>query len=132
MPSDAKRLILVSRYVFGGSTNATFDEKDATDTGYLDVFVLSMPAFTWFKANAPSDVRRSNHFCQDLGGGQMLVIGGREPSYNGTLTGLDPWTSNGNHGMHIFDMSAWTWTGSYSPNARYQRPTVVQQHYASQ
>ena len=67
----------------------------------------------------------------------MLVIGGRDPSYNGTLTGtawagVDPWTSNGNHGMHIFDMSTWAWTGSYSPSASYQRPTIVQQHYASQ
>jgi hypothetical protein len=126
--------MFVPRYVFGGSTNTTFDEKDATDTGYLDVFVLSMPAFTWFRANASSDARRSNHFCQDLGGGQMLVIGGREPS-DDALTGwtnVDPWTLNGNRGMHIFDMSMWAWTGSYSPNARYQRPTVVQQHYASQ
>jgi hypothetical protein len=66
----------------------------------------------------------------------MLVIGGRDPSYNGTSTDtswqdVDPWTSNGNHGMHIFDMSVWAWTGSYSPNTTYQRPDVVQLHYAN-
>ena len=128
--------MFICRYVFGGSTNATVDYNDESDTGYLDFLVLSMPAFAGFAANASSDVRRSNHFCQDLGGGQMLVIGGRGPSYNGTLTGtswqtVDPWTSNGNHGMHIFDMSAWAWTGSYSPNTTYQRPLVVQQYYAN-
>jgi len=94
-----------------------------------------MPAFTWFKADAPSQARRSNHFCQVIGNGQMLVLGGRDPSYNGTLkagwTTVDPWTSSGMHGMNIFDMTAWAWTGSYSPSATYRRPTLVQQHYTN-
>jgi hypothetical protein len=62
----------------------------------------------------------------------MLIMGGRDPSYNGT-SGLawetvDPWT----WGMMFFNMTAWAWTGSYSPNATYQRPALVQQHYATQ
>jgi hypothetical protein len=62
----------------------------------------------------------------------MLVMGGRDPSYNGS-SGLawervDPWT----WGMMFFNMTAWAWTSSYSPNATYQRPALVQQHYATQ
>jgi hypothetical protein len=34
--------------------------------------------------------------------------------------------------MMFFNMTAWAWTGSYSPNATYQRPALVQQHYATQ
>jgi hypothetical protein len=123
-------MILV-RYIFGGSTNQTFDVPNTTDTGFLDVFVLSIPAFTWFQINEPSNVRRSNHFCQVIGD-QMLVMGGRDPSQNAS-SGLawetvDPWT----WGMMFFNMTAWAWTGSYSPNATYQRPALVQQHYATQ
>jgi hypothetical protein len=62
----------------------------------------------------------------------MLVMGGRDPSNNGS-TGLgwqsvDPWT----WGMMFFNMTAWAWTGNYIPNATYQRPALVQQHYATQ
>jgi hypothetical protein len=61
----------------------------------------------------------------------MLVMGGRDPSYNES-TGLawqtvDPWT----WGMMFFNMTAWAWTGNYIPNATYQRPALVQQHYAT-
>ena len=122
------------RYVFGGSTNATFDVKHAGDTGYLDVFILSMPAFVWFKAGATTQARRSNHVCQLIGQGQMLAIGGRDPSQNGSLSAagywdnVDPWT----RGMNVFDMNSLTWTGEYSPNTTYDRATVVQQYYANQ
>lgn len=122
------------RFVFGGSTNKTFDYNNVSDTGYTDVFVLSVPSFTWFQVAAGTQVRRSNHFCQNLGGGQMLVIGGRDPSWNGTADGgtqweaSDPWIK----GMNIFDMTAWAWTGSYDPSHSYQRPTIVQQYYNNQ
>jgi hypothetical protein len=62
----------------------------------------------------------------------MLVMGGRDPSYNGSSglawESVDPWA----WGMMFFNMTAWAWTGSYSPNSTYQRPALVQQHYATQ
>jgi hypothetical protein len=119
------------RYVFGGSTNQTFDIPHADDAGYLDVFILSMPSFVWFKAGATTQARRSNHYCQLIGQGQMIAIGGRDPSQNGSTSywnGVDPWV----RGMNIFDMNSLTWTGAYNPAATYDRPTVIQQYYASQ
>lgn len=62
----------------------------------------------------------------------MLVMGGRDPSYNGSSgvawQTVDPWA----WGMMFFNMTAWVWTDSYIPNATYQRPALVQQHYATQ
>ena len=120
------------RYVFGGSTNSTFDTTATKDDGYLDVYILSLPSFTWFAAGALSEVRRANHFCQVIGQGQMLVIGGRDPSIQNSDTlyfwdGADPWT----RGMNIFDMTSLTWTADYSPTVTYERPAMVQKHYAN-
>jgi hypothetical protein len=121
--------------VFGGSTNLTTDVADAVDDGYMDVFVLSMPAFKWFKTDAPSESRRANHFCQVIGQGQMLVIGGRDPSHDPSLDNsfwpndADPWT----RGLNIFDMTALKWTNRYNASAKnYEQPAMVKQYYMNQ
>lgn len=113
----------------------TNDVASATDPGYLDVYVLSMPSFVWFKAGALSVARRANHFCQVIGKRQMLVIGGRDPTHNSSLDGsfwaggTDPWT----YGLGIFDMSTLSWTTSYYANATdYEQPVMVKQYYANQ
>lgn len=117
-------------FIFGGSTNGTFDFANSADTGYTDVYVLSLPAFTWFKTNVniASNPRRANHYCQIIANSQMLVVGGRNPSDDslGGFGGVtDPWS----RGMNIFDMSNWAWTSAYNHTAVYTRPQVVHQHY---
>jgi hypothetical protein len=121
--------------VFGGSTNLTIDVADADDSGYLDVFILSMPAFRWFKTNAPTESRRANHFCQVIGQSQMLVIGGRDPSHDPSSddsfwpNDADPWT----RGLNIFDMTALKWTNMYNANTKnYKQPAIVKQYYTNQ
>jgi len=121
--------------VFGGSTNLTIDVAGADDTGYLDVFVLSMPAFRWFKTDAPTESRRANHFCQVIGKRQMLVIGGRDPSHDSSSDGsfwpndADPWT----RGLGIFDMTALKWANTYNANAEnYEQPAMVKKYYTNQ
>lgn len=116
-------------FVYGGSTNSTLDDTLPTDTGYTDVYVLSFPSFTWFKTNAASDTRRSNHFCQILSNSNMLVVGGRNPADDiaGGFGGTDPWT----RGMNVFDMVSWTWTSAYDHTAVYTRPQAIQQYYDS-
>ena len=117
-------------FVFGGSTNGTVDVANSADTGYTDVYVLSLPAFTWFKTNVniASNPRRANHYCQVIANSQMLVVGGRNPS-DDSLGGFggtsDPWS----RGMNIFDMSNWAWTSAYNHTAVYTRPHTVEQHY---
>ena len=112
----------------------TTDAAHANGDGYLDVFILSMPAFKWFKAYAPTESRRSNHFCQVIGQSQMLVIGGRDPSHDSSSDGsfwpnnADPWT----RGLNIFDMTALKWTNKYNANAKdYQQPVKVKQYYTN-
>ena len=119
-------------YVFGGATSVDDDEREPTDIGYTDVYVLSLPSFTWFQATAPTELRRANHFCQVIGNSQMLVIGGRNPSETGNPgvsfgTNGDPWTRH----MRIFDMVNWRWTNTYNHTAVYTRPEAIQQHYSS-
>jgi hypothetical protein len=93
-----------------------------------------MPSFTWFKAGALTESRRANHFCQVIGQGQMLVIGGRDPSHD-TSDGsfwpnnADPWT----YGLGIFDMPTLSWTNSYDATAKkYEQPAMVKQYYTNQ
>jgi hypothetical protein len=113
----------------------TTDAAHDADDGYMDVFVLSMPAFRWFKTNAPTESRRANHFCQVIGQRQMLVIGGRDPSHDSNTDGsfwpndADPWT----RGLNIFDMTALKWTNRYNANAKdYEQPAMVKQYYTKQ
>ena len=109
----------------------TVDIADADDTGYLDVFVLSMPAFRWFKTNAPTESRRANHFCQIIGQNQMLVMGGRDPSSAGSFwpNDADPWT----RGLNIFDMTGLKWTNAYNASAKkYEQPAIVKKYYTNQ
>ena len=97
---------------------------------FQDVFILSIPSFTWFRSNATAaGTRRSNHFCQIIGHRQMLAIGGRNPSFVGDDWSQSPdsWTK----GMNIFDMSALSWTSAYDANAaEYDSPAIVKEAYA--
>lgn len=56
-----------SRFIHGGTNSA--------DGTLSDTFVLSLPAFTWFKVdvNAPA---RMDHACAVVGKRQMLISGG--------------------------------------------------------
>lgn len=70
-------LIIVSalRFVYGGSTNATLDLNHADETGYLNVYALSLPAFRWFKSSDTTSVRRACHTCSVIGKRQMVRSG---------------------------------------------------------
>ena len=113
--------------------NETTDVPNPNGAGYLDIYILTLPAFTWVKASTPSQARRANHNCQVLGKSQMIFIGGRDPSANTTATGLfwpsiDPWT----YGMNIYDMNALQWTGAWNASREeYNSPSVVKTIYSS-
>jgi hypothetical protein len=118
------------RFVYGGSTNETFDLNNADNPGYLNVYTLSLPAFHWFQSTSTTPVRRACHTCSVIGNRQMVSIGGRLPSSVDTL-GLeqDPWTS----GIGVFDMTAFAWVDHYNAAAEtYEQPDMVQQYYASE
>ena len=80
-----------------------------------EVYVLSLPAFVWFKVNYTTVDPRIEHTCHIVGN-QMLSIGGFNPSlvnssvaYNDT----DPFWE----GIKIFDMTALKWTNYFNASA---------------
>ncbi|OAP64681.1 hypothetical protein AYL99_00653 [Fonsecaea erecta] len=115
-------------FVYGGSTNSTYDLNNASDEGYLNVYALSLPAFRWFKSNSTTPVRRACHACTVIGNRQMVSIGGRLPSSLKALGAeQDPWTS----GLGVFDMTDFEWADHYdAAAAAYESPDVVKQYYS--
>lgn len=107
---------------FGGPQNKDSDE----------VYVLSLPAFRWFRANYTSVSPRAGHTCHPAGNNQLILIGGSNPTqfvtntmeaWNGTA---DPWPQ----GIGVFDMNALAWKDSYQSHAaKYTPADVIKQHY---
>ncbi|KAL8632441.1 hypothetical protein Q9189_001816 [Teloschistes chrysophthalmus] len=91
------------------------------------VYVLSLPAFAWFRADYPANHSRYFHSCEVVGNRQMLSIGGRNPLDDGQgILGPDPIR----HGLQIFDLTAMKWSDRYDANAApYTTPRVVKDWY---
>ncbi len=117
------------RFVYGGSTNSTYDLNAADDEGYLNVYALSLPAFRWFKSNSSTTTRRACNTCSVIGKRQMVSIGGRLPSSLEALGAeQDPWVS----GLGVFDMTDFAWVDHYdAAAAAYESPDVVKAYYAN-
>lgn len=122
-------LLTFFSFVYGGSTNTTFDLNHSDDEGYLNVYVLSLPAFQWFKSPSTTPVRRACHTCTVIGNRQMVSIGGRLPSSLQSLGAEpDPWGS----GIGVFDMTAFEWVDHYDAAAAvYESPEPLKRFYAS-
>ena len=122
------KLIVRHSFIYGGYDSA--NGVAVTDEQYLDVYILSLPSFTWFRASAPTESWRANHFCQVIGNRQMLVIGGWDVSSISNFGAVpDPWEK----GLGIFDMTSLTWTDGYNVSAaRYERPSMVEDYYMNQ
>lgn len=109
-------------FVYGG-----YEQLNITGN---EVYVLSLPAFVWFKADDTATSPRRAHKCNIVGhgGSQMAVIGGIDlwPPNGTTRNSEDPWTN----GINIFDLSAMRWKDTYDPNdAPYQSPSAVRDWY---
>lgn len=113
--------------MYGGSTDTANDQSKPDDDNFLNVFVLGIPAFRWFKTSSSTPVRRANHDCVILGNRQMLSIGGNQPSSSDGLgVALDPWVN----GLGIFDLTNLEWVSVYDPNAgNYETPVIVRDYY---
>ena len=99
-------------YVYGGrgESRQVFD----------DIFVLSLPSFTWtkiYQGNSP----RHSHSCHRLGSRLMVSVGGMM-SFNTTAAPCD-WLRKG---VAILDMSNVTWSSVYNQSApSYTVPAAV-------
>ena len=108
-----------------GPTGEKFDE----------VFVLTLPAFRWFRANYTSNSPRQGHTCHATAR-QMIMIGGTNPRFSddydskGDYGGepQDPWEN----GIAVFDMTALKFQDSYQSKAdSYEPPSAIQRYYNS-
>ncbi|KIW31241.1 uncharacterized protein PV07_02905 [Cladophialophora immunda] len=98
-------------FVYGG-----WDSNGGLSNG--DVWILSVPSFTWIRANVDG-TRRQGHVCVSPYPDQMIVIGGTG-DYG---AGLDS-----NNSVDVFNLNDLSWTGKYDPAVHddYKpAPTVV-------
>lgn len=103
-------------YVYGG-----YDGAWANSNPFDDVWVLSLPSFTWVKVYDGSTTiahGRQDHQCVSPYPNQMMAIGGTG-SYGGPLTSPA--------GIDVFDMNKLVWTGTYDPLnwSDYKVPKVI-------
>ena len=101
-----------------------------------EVYILSLPAFRWFRANYTSNSPRGQHTCHATKTNQMILIGGTNPLYSRIFLGdgigagepRDPW----DQGIAVFDMTALKFKDSYEAKAGpYEPPYAIQQYYNS-
>lgn len=104
---------------FGGFTTLAYD----------DVYVLSLPSFSWYKAEYTPGVGRTLHTC-NAHNGNMVVIGGTSNvdswitgnDVTGTQSYKDPWP----YGLGVFDMSKMQWANEFNPDlGSYATPALV-------
>lgn len=104
---------------FGGFTTLAYD----------DVYVLSLPSFSWYKADYTPGVGRTLHTC-NVNNRNMIVIGGtsNDDSWvtgndvTGTQSYRDPWP----WGLGVFDMTKMQWASEFNPGlGPYTTPDIV-------
>ncbi|KAF2875787.1 hypothetical protein BDV95DRAFT_281642 [Massariosphaeria phaeospora] len=123
-------------FIYGGANTALYGgqfptEMEAEAANALDeIFVLSLPAFVWFKANYTAKSSRQSHTCHLVGKRQLLTIGGIDPSlqeyYSFQKNATDPFTL----GLGVFDLTEMTWSDGYNADApEYRSPRDVFDYY---
>lgn len=114
-----------SRLVLGGLVGGEGNQR--LSPSLTDVYLLSLPAFSWIKLNDSTTQMRASGKCKVIGNRQMLVIGGHDPSSSNFGTTPDSFAN----GLGIFDMSNLSWSDGYDPQApEYLRPSLVNDYYA--
>ncbi|EHL02086.1 hypothetical protein M7I_2041 [Glarea lozoyensis 74030] len=109
-------------FVLGGS-DPNFFNNEATDL--QNVYILSLPAFRWFKTPVvvPARAGANCHVVRN----QMLTYGGWDPTTSSSYASADSWT----YGLGIFDTSSLTWGTAFNGSAEvYGTPEVVKRWYA--
>jgi hypothetical protein len=102
-------------YYYGG-----YDGLHQTAAFSDDVWVLSLPSFTWVKLASSNVEGRAGHKCVMPYPDQMLVIGGY-PSFQGAVPSCLQET------IRVFNLSTGQWLDRYDPSihANYTVPSAV-------
>jgi hypothetical protein len=110
-----RALICRQIYVYGGYPGST---KTSIDSVLDDVYILSIPSFTWIKAytGKPLNGRRS-HKCIKVLPDLMFIIGGQMQSDQVCVDGM----------VKVFNLNTLEFQDSYDPAnySSYQVPNLV-------
>lgn len=101
-------------YIYGG-----YDGLNADDEPSDDVWILSVPSFTWFKAYSGNAAHgRSGHRCVTPYPDQMFVVGGVHQNQAQCVAGGI---------IQVFNLNTLQFQDTYDPNtwSEYQVPSVV-------
>jgi hypothetical protein len=92
---------------------------------FEDVWVLSIPAFAWFKLDVNGTKRGWNECV--IVGSQLLSIGGIGKTLS--FQERDEWRQ----GVGVLDLTTMTWADSFNPDSTaYDSPQVVKDWYRNQ
>ncbi|KAL8955730.1 MAG: hypothetical protein Q9183_006540 [Haloplaca sp. 2 TL-2023] len=64
----------VHRFLYGGYDGNVGSKAIPFD----EIYILSLPAFRWFKVDYPPQLPRNGHSCNSVGGSQIISIGGSD------------------------------------------------------
>ncbi|KAL2007651.1 hypothetical protein VTN00DRAFT_7633 [Thermoascus crustaceus] len=101
-------------YIYGG-----YDGLDLKDPPSDDVYILSVPSFTWIKAYTGEQGHgRSGHKCVKVYPDQMFVLGG---------INIDPTRCVGGGIIQVFNLNSLRFQDSYNPEhwSPYEVPALV-------
>ncbi len=96
-----------------------------------EIFILSMPAFRWFRAPYEARHSRHRHTCHVVGQRHLLSIGGLDATHTKPVNGSefespDPFPQ----GLGLFDMTCLNWTMYYNVSAAaYEQSAPVAEFY---
>ncbi|CAH0045993.1 unnamed protein product [Clonostachys solani] len=108
-------------FIYGGTAKYGKDE-----TFYGDVWILSLPAFRYFRAGSLSTTLRRSHLACAAVGRYMITIGGISEGGDASWRENDPWF----RAIGIFDMVEMTWTEDFDPSkADYDSPSYIKNWY---
>ncbi|KAK3373732.1 hypothetical protein B0T24DRAFT_272635 [Lasiosphaeria ovina] len=117
--------------VYGGWAG----ELGSAAVSYDEAFVLTLPGFRWIKADHPARHPRYGLTCNAVGGGQVLAIGGVDPTqntsasadaYDAVFDTPDPFAQ----GLAVFDSGSLAWKDAYaSKPAAYMPAAQIQEYY---
>ncbi|KAG8527459.1 uncharacterized protein KY384_007611 [Bacidia gigantensis] len=120
-------------FVYGGYGG----KQGSGQTAYDTISILTLPAFQWISVPYVAQSPRFGHSCHHVGGSQILVVGGGDPSievssdqssdmYQGDIRSEDP----NRQGLGVFEMSSLMWNDHYDASTpAYTQAVSVKNYY---
>ncbi|KAL8738474.1 MAG: hypothetical protein Q9181_000730 [Wetmoreana brouardii] len=122
-------------FLYGGSSS----NLGSAAIPFDEIYILTLPAFYWFKVDYPPQHPRQGHSCNAVGGSQILSIGGVDSNSKisiGNILDIKKSTFNSSadpftQGLGIFDMTSLKWADHYRANApAYVQSDLVKSFYS--